>query len=128
MKAPLISLEDNLDYLVENFLFYLLHPCPSAMPEGHIKNKACEKTAGRALGERGADCQTGRAVPQPESCSVSVGALTVSADLSFPRGLCERGQKCDAAPQTQVTVESVSSGHVGSPSLQTPLSFSPFFS
>lgn len=87
-------------------------------------NKACDKQIGGSKESRDADCETGGR-PQSESSPVSVGALTASADLSFPRGLCERAEMW--CYYTDTSHSRVSSGHVGSPSPWTPPSLFSFF-
>lgn len=68
-----------------------------APPLGHIMSWPCDKepgSSGGGGGGVGADCQTGRAgfswsLPL-SALSVSFSVLIAAADLSFPRGLCER--------------------------------------
>lgn len=67
------------------------------LPQGHIMTWACDKEPGssrRGEGGVGADCQAGRAgfswsLPL-SALSVSFSVLAAAADLSVPRGLCER--------------------------------------
>lgn len=95
----------DLDYLVTHTHTLLsqisIHFHPSTphcvLPQGQIMSWACDKEPGssrRGEGGVGADCQTGRAGfsrSLPLSApSVSFSVLAAAADLSVPRGLCER--------------------------------------